>query len=107
MPARALSAFIRQADDAPSSELVLPVMIRPSGSSIATAGPPVSSARFSAASTTGRSFAPMSSEFMMSSILRISDGSDRPWRTAQAAAYQRRMISCFEASQHASSSKMQ
>ena len=102
-----MSAFIKQADDAPSSELVLPVMILPSGSSIATAGPPVASARASAAPTTGRSFAPMSSEFMISSILRISEGSERPWRTAQAAAYQRRMISCLEASRQASSSKMQ
>ena len=107
IPASAFSAFIRQAEAAPSSAVVLPVMMRPSGSSMATAGPSVSSARRSAAATTGRSAGPAPMELRISSIFRCSAPSERPSRTAQAAAYQRRMISCFEASQQASSSKMQ
>ena len=43
------------AEEAPRSGDVLPVMIEPSLSSIAAAGPPVSSARTLAAATTGLS----------------------------------------------------
>ena len=71
------------------------------------AGPPVSSARCRAAAMTGRSAMPVPMEFMMSSIFRSSAGSLRPCLTETAAAYQRRMISCLEASQQALSSKMQ
>ena len=81
--------------------------IRPSGNSRATAGPPVSSARVRAADTTGRSLVLISREFMISSIFFISAGDERPCRAEQAAAYQRRMISCFEASMQTSSSVMQ
>ena len=78
MPASFLSAFMRQADDAPSRELVLPVTMVPSGSSMLTAGAPVSAALAMAAATTGRSAEEMPSEFMMSSILRTSSGEPRP-----------------------------
>ena len=55
IPASALRALISAAEEAPSSEVVLPVTMRPSFSSMATAGPPLSSAFLSAAATTGLS----------------------------------------------------
>ena len=53
MPARYLSALSRQAEEAPSRDVFFPVITVPSSSSMATAGPSVSSALFSAAGTTG------------------------------------------------------
>ena len=107
MPASAFTALSRQADAAPSRAEVLPVTMSPSGSSMATAGPPVASARSSAAATTGRSPAPIPSKFISSSIFFTSAGSDRPCREDTAAAYQRRRISCLEAPRQTSSSVMQ
>ena len=45
MPARAFRAFSSAAEEAPSSAVVLPVTMLPSGSWMAAAGRPVSSAR--------------------------------------------------------------
>ena len=55
MPPRAFKALSRQAELAPSREEVLPVTMRPSGSWMAAAGRPVSSARFKAGAMTGLS----------------------------------------------------
>ena len=55
IPAKYLSTLRISADEAPRSVDVLPVIIVPSGSSIAAAGLPVSSALMLAAATTGRS----------------------------------------------------
>ena len=62
-------ALIRSAEQAPRSSLVFPVIRRPSGSSRAAAVSPVSSARFSAASTTFLSFVVIPALFIRSSIL--------------------------------------
>ena len=86
IPARALTALSRQAEEAPRREEVLPVTMRPSLSSSATAGPPVFSAFSRAAATTGRSSGVRPREFMMSSIFLTSLGSEVPRRTPQAAA---------------------
>ena len=55
IPARTLRALSSIAEEQPNRAEVLPVTMRPSGSSIAEAGSPVASATSSAGGTTGRS----------------------------------------------------
>jgi hypothetical protein len=82
--------------------------MRPSGSSIAMAGlSPLSSAFSSAGTTGGRSLHVMLSRFIKSSSFMRAFWLAMPLRTSHAVWYQRRMISCFEASQHAASSQRQ
>ena len=59
-PARALSAFNTMAEEAPIRGEVLPVITLPSGSKMAAAGAPVTSAFRLAAATAGLSMMPVS-----------------------------------------------
>ena len=65
---------------------VLPVTIRPSGSSMAAAGAPVSAALARAAGTVLRMLTSRCREFMSISCLRSSSGMAMPFLTAQAEA---------------------
>ena len=69
MPPRAFRALSSAAAEAPSREEVLPVTTRPSGSWMAAAGIPVSSALARAAWITGRSAGETSALFIKSSTL--------------------------------------
>ena len=71
MAASLISAFSSMAEEAPRSSLVFPVMMRPSGSWMAAAGSPVSSALVVAALITGRSAGVTPAWFMRSSSFRI------------------------------------
>ena len=106
MPPSSFSALSSSAAEAPNSEVVFPVTILPSWSCMATAGPPVDSARWFAACTTGRSASEIPSCFMRSSSLYTSDLSASPWRFAHLVLKYLRMTSCLEASHTASSSVM-
>ena len=83
MPQRHFRAFSRQAEEAPSRGEVLPVTSLPFGSSMATAGAPVSSARARAAGTTARLSGLRPIWFISSSSLKTSSCSERPWRREQ------------------------
>ena len=85
--ASAFKAFSNAAEEAPSKVLVLPVTIRPSGSSIATAGSPVVSALTFAALITGDSSLDVAEEpSIISSGLEKIDKSSGEAKCADRAA---------------------
>ena len=86
IPARTLSALRSAAEAGPKSGVVFPVTICPSGSSNATAGAPVDSARTSAAPITRRSEISMPDFFIRNSILVTSEPSELPARVAILAS---------------------
>ena len=79
IPARVLRELSKRAADAPRRSEVFPVTILPSGSSIAAAGFPVSSAFLSAGSTTLRSVTLRFAFFIRTSIFIVSDSVASPF----------------------------
>ena len=85
IPASALSALSNIAEEAPSNELVFPVITRPSASSIAAAGSPSVSAFILAAATTGLSAIDTPAFFIRSSSFNICSSSAAPCLFKQSA----------------------
>ena len=78
IPASVLSAFSSSALEAPSSDDVLPVMMRPSLSCMAAAGAPVRAAFSFAAATAGRSSGEMPAVRISSSALQVMSSASSP-----------------------------
>ena len=76
--ARYFNAFNKHAEALPSKDVVFPVIICPSLSSIANPGSLVCSSIYNAGLTHLRSVAFKAKESMMASILEIADLSTRP-----------------------------
>ena len=85
-PETPLSAFMSRADAAPSRSPVLPVTTRPSGSTMAPAGPPVVSSFSSAAERAGERFWLMPAWFIKSSIF-FRAASPTPVRLISSAVW--------------------